>query len=94
MNDEFVILTAGILKEILSDVPDDYKVRFEDEGMSYPVMDYDVQHNLKKFTLKPGDFNTECCETCKHYQCPRYCVLMDDIVEPCDNCGMHDRRIQ
>ena len=54
---EFIPLTVGILKEILADVPDDYTVRFEDEGMSFPVMDYDVQHNIREFTLKPGDFN-------------------------------------
>lgn len=32
---------------------------------------------------------SECCETCGHYQCPKYCMLMDDLVEPGDNCGLH-----
>ena len=54
---EFVILTVGILKEIITDVPDDYEVRFEDSGMSYPVMDYEIQDNFKELTLKPGDFD-------------------------------------
>ena len=54
---EFVILLVSILKEILADVPDDYTVRFEDNGMSYPVMDYEVDDTNKELTLKPGDFN-------------------------------------
>ena len=32
----------------------------------------------------------ECCENCNHFQCPHYCVLMDDLVEPADNCGLYD----
>ena len=54
---EFVILPVSILKEILADVPDDYVVRFEDSGMSYPIMDYEVQDDFKELTLNPGDFN-------------------------------------
>lgn len=33
----------------------------------------------------------ENCSTCRHYQCPEYCVLMDELVKPADNCGMHDK---
>ena len=32
---------------------------------------------------------SECCEYCKHYR-KEYCNLMDDLVEPLDNCGMFD----
>ena len=31
----------------------------------------------------------ESCEECKHYN-KHYCNLMDDLVEPLDNCGMFD----
>ena len=31
----------------------------------------------------------ECCGNCKHYK-EAYCSLMDDLVEPEDNCGMCD----
>jgi hypothetical protein len=31
----------------------------------------------------------ECCGNCKHYS-EAYCNLIDDLVEPCDNCGMCD----
>ena len=34
--------------------------------------------------------NDECCATCRHYT--TYCNLMDEIVQPADNCGMYDRR--
>ena len=30
-----------------------------------------------------------CCGNCKHYQ-EAYCNLMDELVEPLDNCGMFD----
>jgi len=30
----------------------------------------------------------ECCEYCKHYSKTNYCNLMDELVEPLDNCGM------
>ena len=33
---------------------------------------------------------SECCGKCRHYQCPEYCVLMDEIVKPADCCGMCD----
>ena len=56
---EFIPLTVGILKEILADVPDDYTVRFEDHGMSFPVMNYEVQDNLHELSLKFGDLNEE-----------------------------------
>ena len=56
---EFVILPVSILKEILADIPDDYVVRFEDSGMSYPVMDYEVDDTNEELTLKPGDFNEQ-----------------------------------
>ena len=59
MADEFIILTAGILKEILEDVPDNYDIRFEDCGMSYPVMDYEVQENQKELTLRTIDRRVE-----------------------------------
>ena len=31
----------------------------------------------------------ECCGNCRHYK-EAYCNLIDDLVEPCDNCGMCD----
>lgn len=31
----------------------------------------------------------ECCGNCRHYT-KHYCNLMDDLVEPLDNCGMFD----
>ena len=31
----------------------------------------------------------ECCGNCKHYK-EAYCNLMDDLVEPLDNCGMYN----
>ena len=31
----------------------------------------------------------ECCANCKHYS-EAYCNLIDDLVEPCDNCGLCD----
>ena len=34
----------------------------------------------------------ECCGNCKHYQCPVYCVLMDEIVKEADHCGMCDTK--
>ena len=49
---EFINMTVGLLKEILTDVPDEYIVRFEDCGFSYPVMDYDVDDEYKEFNLK------------------------------------------
>ena len=33
--------------------------------------------------------SSECCGNCRHYQ-EAYCNLMDDLVEPLDNCGMFD----
>lgn len=33
---------------------------------------------------------TECCGNCNHFHCPKYCILMDEIVEPNDSCGMCD----
>ena len=33
----------------------------------------------------------ECCGNCKHYTIGEaYCNLMDELTEPCDNCGMYD----
>ena len=29
------------------------------------------------------------CEDCKHYK-EEYCILMDELVKPLDNCGMYD----
>ena len=29
----------------------------------------------------------ECCANCNHYS-EAYCSLMDDLVNPLDNCGM------
>ena len=52
---DFIVMNVGTLKEILEDVPDEYCVRFEDRGLSYPVMDYEIQDNFKEFTIKPGD---------------------------------------
>ena len=52
---DFINITVGILKEVLEDIPDEYIVRFEDHGLSYPVMDYEVQDSLKELTLKMGD---------------------------------------
>ena len=49
---DFMVMTAGILKECLEDVPDEYSIRFEYTGMSYPIMDYEVQDEFKEFTLK------------------------------------------
>lgn len=51
---EFINITVGILKEVLEDLPDEYIVRFEDSGLSYPIMDYEVQDNFKELTLKNG----------------------------------------
>ena len=50
---EFVNIDVGILKEILEDIPDEYIVRFEDNGMSYPIMNYEVEDEFKELTLKP-----------------------------------------
>lgn len=52
---DFINITVGILKEVLEDIPDEYIVRFEDQGMSYPIMEYDVQDNFKELTLKMGN---------------------------------------
>lgn len=30
-----------------------------------------------------------CCGECKHYN-EKYCSLMDELVEPCDCCGLCD----
>ena len=31
------------------------------------------------------------CMNCKHFDCERdYCVLLDEIVHPCNTCGMCD----
>lgn len=54
---EFIVLNVGILKEILADIPDNYEIRFEESGMSYPVMDYEVQDNHHELTLKRIDLN-------------------------------------
>ena len=40
--------------QVLEDLPDEYIVRFEDMGLSYPIMDYEVQDNFKELTLKMG----------------------------------------
>ena len=32
---------------------------------------------------------SDCCGNCRHYK-EAYCNLMDDLVEPLDNCGMFD----
>lgn len=34
---------------------------------------------------------TECCGNCRHFQ-ESYCHLIDDLVEPLDNCGMFDKK--
>ena len=52
---DFINITVGILKEVLEDIPDEYIIRFEDNGLSFPVMDYEVQDSLKELTLKMGD---------------------------------------
>ena len=52
---EFINITVGILKEVLEDIPDEYIIRFEDMGLSYPILDYEVQDDLKELTLKMGD---------------------------------------
>lgn len=52
---EFINITVGILKEVLEDIPDEYLVRFEDTGLSYPIKDYEVQDDFKELTLKMGD---------------------------------------
>ena len=49
---EFINITVGILKEVLEDIPDEYIVRFEDEVSIYPVMSYNVDSELKEFTLR------------------------------------------
>ena len=31
------------------------------------------------------------CMNCRHFDSKHdYCNLMDDIVHPCDNCGLYD----
>ena len=52
---EFINITVGILKEVLEDIPDEYIVRFEYDGLSYPIKDYEVQDDFKELTLKMGD---------------------------------------
>ena len=52
---EFINITVGILKEVLEDIPDEYIVRFEDTGLSYPIKDYEVEDDFKELTLKRGD---------------------------------------
>ena len=52
---EFINITVGILKEVLEDIPDEYIVRFEDNGLSYPIKDYEVEDDFKELTLKMGD---------------------------------------
>ena len=52
---EFINITVGILKEVLEDIPDEYIVRFEDRGLSYPIKDYEVEDDFKELTLKMGD---------------------------------------
>ena len=52
---EFINITVGILKEVLEDIPDEYIVRFEDTGLSYPIKDYEVDDSVKELTLKMGD---------------------------------------
>ncbi len=54
-DEEFIVLNVGLLKEILEDIPDEYVVRFEDRGLSYPIMDYDISSDFQELTLKPGD---------------------------------------
>jgi len=54
-DEEFIVLNVGLLKEILEDIPDEYVVRFEDKGFSYPIMDYDISSDFQELTLKPGD---------------------------------------
>ena len=52
---EFINITVGILKDVLEDIPDEYIIRFEDTGLSYPIMDYEVDDSVKELTLKMGD---------------------------------------
>lgn len=52
---EFINITVGILKEVLEDIPNEYIVRFEDNGLSYPIKDYEVEDDFKELTLKMGD---------------------------------------
>ena len=52
---DFINITVGILKEILEDIPDEYIIRFEDKGLSFPVKDYEIEDDLKEVTLKMGD---------------------------------------
>lgn len=52
---DFINITVGILKEILEDIPDEYIILFEDHGLSFPIMDYEVEDDLKELTLKMGD---------------------------------------
>lgn len=33
--------------------------------------------------------NEKCCGNCRHYQ-EAYCNLMDELVEPLDQCGLYD----
>ena len=33
--------------------------------------------------------NKGTCKECRHYS-EKYCNLMDELVEPLDNCGMYD----
>lgn len=52
---EFINITAGILKEVLEDIPDEYDVRFGDDISSFPIKDYEVDDDCKELTLKMGD---------------------------------------
>ena len=52
---EFINLTVGVLKEFLEDVPDEYTVMVDD----VPVMNFDVDDDVKEFVFKPGDLNEE-----------------------------------
>jgi len=36
----------------------------------------------------------ECCANCKHYRKPKYCNLMDELVDPLDCCGLCDGVIE
>ena len=52
---EFMNLTVGILKEILEDIPDEYSVRCELDGLVIPIMNYTIKDEYKDLLLNVGD---------------------------------------
>ena len=42
---------------------------------------------IQHISTKEVEQLIECCGNCKHYN-DAYCSIMDELVEPEDNCGM------